>query len=38
MKVSNESITVRYYENGKKVEGYSENEFYIEKIAGRTLS
>lgn len=36
MKVSNESITVRYYENGKKVEGYSENEFYIEKkIAGR---
>jgi len=36
MKVENESITVRYYDKGRKTEGYAEKEFFIEKkITGR---
>jgi len=27
MKVENESITVRYYDKGRKTEGYAEKEF-----------
>ncbi|AGC67344.1 CRISPR-associated RAMP protein, SSO1426 family [Thermoclostridium stercorarium subsp. stercorarium DSM 8532] len=36
MRIENVSMTVRYYDKGKKAEGYSDKELYIEKnITGR---